>query len=541
MLPHRPGNRQRMQRTQGRWSRGGGIYGALDLLQGSLHVTGQGASEGPLRWRVRQNQVINASAGPGEFLGLCPKLRFTAVGGVVRLASHACGYRIAIVLFNRMASRSMLIRAGCMALLLPMPAALLRAQAGPPPVSASQGSFLDDLRKDVHFYGSSIYGSYETGGTAATPAARERTDGGISASIGWRHITWRSDLSLTYTTMYSRQFHDTGMNSLSQVASFQANRTISPIWTLAVRASGQVLNLTDTLFLPGAEAQSLASPTSTGTPVPVVTDGISAAPLGLSAHALFRSDRLLDANLSVTAARRYSPRRTLSLAAIANRIQNLESHQASTSAVPTVTTAGATAGIAYEYSERTKLGLSTSALRVLTAASPSYATTLTGSFSRELLERWSLEAHGGVGGIFATGAASRGVSGAQYIAGGGVRRRSEYQSLSISVDHNLLSAYNYGSGAVWTGTTAWNWSRPNRPWSCFLNGGAQRIQFSAVPQAIESYQGSAGVTRRLSRILRLNLSYTVLRASAQASGARQQWWTQGLRLAFEWIPGPAVF
>jgi hypothetical protein len=423
-----------------------------------------------------------------------------------------------------------------------------------------QANFSGSTLGGVRLYGTSVFSGYSTSaypqaglGQASSPglaALGSDETYGASATLGWQRHREKTNLSIMYSGSYAGNVHYSDLNAYSQSVSIDASRTLNRKWTVSLSASGQDSSLAQFLFEP--------STLSVVSQLPVTFDDLAAsfsigqfsntqvasmltgAPvLESPARSLLLGERVRSYSAKASLGYAYSSRLSFHFGSLNAGGQNsYASHGGSAQqnySTPRSLGANGGVGMSYALSPRTQLGVSLEEYRQVMRYLSSYSTTVTGSVGRKMGMHWFLR--GEAGGSFSqVTQLTYGKPRTQEVVGGG--------SLGFKMYTNtFLASYNRSTGeqygfAVGTSTMAsgtWNWHPPASRWGISTSFGQQQMRNTGFA-SISGWQGSAGVSERLSGNAVLMAQYVYLNTADNYLGSLSKFSVQSVRVSLNWAP-----
>jgi hypothetical protein len=372
---------------------------------------------------------------------------------------------------------------------------------------------------------------------------------GGGATVGWSHLGRKTNLSIIYTASYQAQIRYSNLSALNQFLTLNGSRQLSRKWTLGFSAASSISTYDQMLFTPTILSGVAAAPGTFDDLSAALLAGkynndqlaslLTGAPVIESpARTVLFGDRVFTSSASTSLSYAHSQRLSISLAASANRSENIPGAQGSPQylyLIPQAIEASATVGINYSLTPRTQVGVNMSASRGFSRIEDAYASYANAFIGRTMGRHWFAQVHAGGGFITPVRSQFAVSHGTTPVYGANLGYRAYAHTFLVSQDRTLSQSYGAGAAATTMTSAAWHWSRPGRSWGA--SSEYMRMQFSGGPFGnVNGWRASFGLNRHLGERLMLQTGYSYASYASNSPVSPYNSSQHAVRLSVMWMP-----
>jgi hypothetical protein len=426
---------------------------------------------------------------------------------------------------------------------------------GLPPVEGAPGG------NGFGFYGLAGYFGYTStavpfNATLLNPALNLGPNylAGGRASAGWHNIGPRTDASIVYTISYDASIRYSSWNSINHYLTFGVSHELTPRLTYSLSGTAVTMRWDQFLFAPTLLGEVAGAGATYDDLVSAILNGkytnsqlasiLTGAPLLESpAATLLYGTRFFTSSLRSQLAYDLSARTHAHAGVGGSRIQHLNSNLAQdggTYLVPTTTTANAMAGISYDLSPVTEIGVEAQANRTFSRFEDAYITNGVVTADRAVGRHWILEGRGGAGTFTPVRQTFAFKSGPHYVAGGNIIYKAYSNTFIASFLHTIADTSGIAAQSANAASGVWQWHRPGQQWAVFSQGRYEKLTGSTLSN-IDAWLSGAGIERMLDRHVTIRAAYIYGRTTGVVSNALASRQLEGVNLVFSWSPQPLGF
>ncbi len=374
---------------------------------------------------------------------------------------------------------------------------------------------------------------------------------GGRASVGWQNVGPRTDAHIAYTFSYDGSLRYSSWNSMNHYLAFGVLHELTPRLTYSLSGTAITMRWDQFLFAPTLLSQVAGAPATYDELVSAILSGkftnsqlasiLTGAPMLESpAATLLYGTRFFTSSLRSELSYDLSARTHAHAGVGGSRIQHLSSNLAQDSGaylVPTTTTANAMAGISYDLSPVTEIGVEAQANRTLSRFEDAYMANGVVTVDRAFGRHWIIDGRGGAGTFVPVRQTFAFRPGPRYVAGGTITYKAYSSTLIAAYTHTIADTSGIGAQSANVASGVWEWHQPGQQWSVFSQGRYEKLTGSTLSN-INAWLGGAGIERMLDRHVTIRVAYIYGRTAGVVSGNLVSRQLQGVNLVFSWSPQP---
>jgi hypothetical protein len=372
---------------------------------------------------------------------------------------------------------------------------------------------------------------------------------GVVASAGWQHAGPRTIAHINYTLSYNASLRYSSWNMLNNYLSMGVVHEITPRLSVSSSAIAMTIRWDQFFFEPTLLSEVAGAGATYDELVSAIVAGkytnsqlaslLTGAPvLDSPAATLLYGTRFFTSSARAGATYDISPRLHIHGGLWGARTQHLHSEEpqdAGPFLVPATTTANVTAGLTYDLSPVTTIGLEGGASRSFSHFEDAYITTGVVTVSRALGGHWIVTGRAGTGTYIPVRQTFQFKGGPHYVASGSLMYKGTSQTLTVSYAHTISDTSGLGAASADAASGIWLLHRPGWRWSAFAGVTYQTLSDSALSN-LNAWVAKAGIERTLSERTMAQVGTFYGRTSGLVGSTLGHGQLEGVNLMISWSP-----
>jgi hypothetical protein len=372
---------------------------------------------------------------------------------------------------------------------------------------------------------------------------------GAMVSGGWEHAGPRTVAHINYTLSYDASLRYSSWNALNNYLSMGVVHEVTPRLSVSLSATAMTIRWDQFFFEPTLVSEVAGSGATFDELVSAIVAGkytnsqlaslLTGAPvLDSPAATLLYGTRFFTSSARAGATYDISPRWHIHGGLGGSRTQHLHSDEPQDVGpylVPETTTANATAGITYDLSPVTTIGLQGQASRSFSHFEDAYITEGVVTVSRAFGGHWIVSGRAGTGTYIPVRQTFQFKGGAHYVASGSLMYKGTSQIVTVTYAHTISDTSGLGAASADAASGLWMLHRPGWRWTAFAGATYQTLSDSALSN-LDAWVARAGIGRTLSARTMAQLGTFYGRTSGLVGSTLAHGQLEGVNLVVSWSP-----
>ena len=378
-------------------------------------------------------------------------------------------------------------------------------------------------------------------------------DVGAMATISWTRARPTSSLFMVYTPSHFQRMRYSEWNSTDHQLGFGANKSFRR-WAVSVNSNNGVRGLPEVLFTPAVTRTVADAPGNFDELLQAAEGGqlssdeiasvLTGAPvIEEQPKTRFDRGRVLSASLDTSATYQASPRLSATFGVGANHYRALstpevEENVVGLRSVDNATSVGANGSMNYRLSPELSVGVNSGVRRSFSTFGEASSVNTTGTVTRRLGRRWSLNGGVGIGTVTGSrvGLEHLARTHSSWIVNGGLQYAGREHRVNFSGSRMLGDSVGIGAQVSHNVGADWQWSRTGTPWGLYGRGNWYQMSLDDFHNTQGTFFGG-GLIRQLSRETSFQAEYSYQTFNSPFRGVVSN--LSGHRLQMSWMWRPA--